>query len=66
MHNFHLNYTEVSCIIMYRSSLKKGGNPQNFDSVMAPFLLRFRLNICVFQSITYEGMQQFYSNFTER
>ena len=30
MHQFHLNFTEGSIIIKYRSS-QKGGNPPNFD-----------------------------------
>ena len=35
-HQFHLNFTEGSIIIKYRSS-QKGGNPPNFDLVMALF-----------------------------
>ena len=42
--------------------VRKGGSPQIFYLVMAPFLLRLWLN-CGFESITFEGMQQFHSNF---
>ena len=73
MHQFHLNFTEGSNIIKYRSSSKRGGgggggNPQIFDELWPFFfLLRFWLNCQFVVSDRYllKGGNNFFSNFTE-
>ena len=67
MHQFHLNCTEESSIIRYRSISKMGVVRSILTELWPFFLHRFWLNcqFLIFGSITWEGMQQFLSNFTE-
>ena len=64
MHQFHSKFIEGYSIIKYGSSL----NLEVIRTILAefwPFFLRICLN-CGFRSITFEGMPQFHSQFTER
>ena len=69
MHQFHLNFTEGSNIIKYRSSSKRGGGGviRKFLMSYGLFLLRFWLNCQFVVSDRYllKGGNEFFSNFTE-
>ena len=58
-----LTITEGFSIIKYKSSSKMEVIRKILTELW-PFFISFWLN-CSFRSITFEGMQQFHSNFTE-